>query len=441
MDKPGECLVAWGGSPLGTIRVPGDKSISHRALMLASLADGESRITGFLPGQDCLATLSAFRSMGVPIHGPEGDRIWVQGVGKEGLRFPGERLDLGNSGTSLRLLTGLLVGQPFPTELTGDASLRRRPMDRLIRPLAAMGARIQALGEGGCPPLRIKPAAGLQGIHDTLPVASAQVKSAVLLAGLYARGGTCVTEPLPTRDHTERMLQAFQYPISFSGSDTVCLSRGHRLQGVELAIPGDLSSAAFFLVAAAIVPGSELTVEGVGVNPTRRGALDILRAMGAEIEERNPRYLGNEPVADLRVHGRELRGIDIDPKLVPLAIDEFPALFVAAAAARGWTVLRNAAELRVKESDRIGVMAKGLQALGARVDPKEDGLRIEGGSLSGGTVDACNDHRVAMAFAIASVVASGAIIIRGSTSIQTSFPEFPMVAASAGLRLQLSRGD
>ncbi len=430
-------MEAEGGTPQGRIRVPGDKSISHRAVMLASVAQGESRISGFLPGEDCLASLAAFRSMGVPIEGPDGDRVRIRGGGRAGLQPPPGVLDLGNSGTSLRLLAGLLAGQPFASELTGDASLRRRPMDRVIEPLEAMGARLRAGGEGQRPPIVIEPATELHGIRYRLPVASAQVKSAVLLAGLYARGETCVIEPQPTRDHTERMLETLGYSLHRPEPGAICLEGGGQLQGGELTVPGDLSSAAFFLVAAAMVPGSDLTVAGVGVNPTRRGVLEILRSMGAEIEEQEPRILGGEPVADLRVRGGELRGIEIDPQLVPLAIDEFPVLFVAAAAARGRTVLRDAAELRVKESDRIQVMAEGLQRLGIEAEPRPDGIRIEGGQLRGGTVDARNDHRVAMAFAVASVAASGPITVRGSGAIRTSFPGFPETASEAGLNLYL----
>jgi len=433
--QAGERLLARGGRPGGTVRVAGDKSISHRAIMLGALADGETRIRGFLTGEDCLATLAAFRSMGVTIEGPEDGRVWVEGVGLHGLQTPSGPLDMGNSGTSMRLLAGLLAGQAFPTELTGDASLCQRPMGRVVGPLRDMGARLSALGEGERPPLRIEPAPALRGMHYAMPVASAQVKSAVLLAGLYAEGETCVTEPAPTRDHTERMLAAFGYALRRNGA-TVCLEGGGRLTGAEIRIPGDLSSAAFFLVAGAVVPGCELIIEGVGTNPTRRGALDILLEMGADIAVEGERTEGGEPVADLRVRGGELRGIEIPPELVPLAIDEFPVLFVAAAAARGRTVLRGAEELRVKESDRIQTMADGLRALGVAAEPLEDGIIIDGGSLSGGRVRAFGDHRVAMAFAIASVVANGPVEIEGAEAIRTSFPDFLEVAAQAGLDIE-----
>jgi len=311
-------------------------------------------------------------------------------------------------------------------------------MGRVVEPLRSMGAQLEALGAEGRPPLRIHPAGGLKAVHYDLPVASAQVKSALLLAGLYAQGETCVTEPAPTRDHTERMLEAFGYPLRRGGA-TVCLSGGGRLEATDLAIPGDLSSAAFFLVAAALCPGSDLTLEAVGINPTRRGALDILLAMGAQIEVQNERTFGGEPVADLRVRGGELQGIEIPAHLVPLAIDEFPVLFVAASAARGRTVLRGAAELRVKESDRIQTMADGLQALGGSVEPLADGIIIDGGPLSGGRVAAHGDHRVAMAFAVASVVASGPVSITGASAIRTSFPDFLEVAAVAGLDIEVDK--
>ena len=435
-ESAADRLRARGGLPQGTVRVAGDKSISHRAVMFGALAEGETRISGFLAGEDCLATLAAFRRMGVTIDGPDGaGRVRIDGVGLNGLQAPDGPLDMGNSGTSMRLMAGLLAGQGFSSELTGDASLCNRPMGRVVEPLTQMGARLRAQGEGGRPPLRIEPAGDLRGIHYHLPVASAQVKSAVLLAGLYAAGETCVTEPAPTRDHTERMLAAFGYPVRRDGG-RVCLDGRGRLTGTELAVPGDLSSAAFFLVAAAITPGAELTIEGVGVNPTRRGALDILQAMGADIREANPRTLGGEPVADLAVRGGGLRGIDIPADLVPLAIDEFPVLFVAAAAATGRTVLRDAAELRVKESDRIRVMADGLQALGGQAEPLSDGIVIDGGPLAGGRVEAHGDHRVAMAFAVASLVADGPIEIGGAAAIRTSFPDFLEVAAKAGLHVE-----
>lgn len=429
--------VAAGGESLrGRITVPGDKSISHRAVMLGALAEGTTEVSGFLAGADCLATLAAFRAMGVAVEGPAADRLTIHGVGLHGLQAPAGPLDVGNSGTSMRLLAGLLAGQAFASELTGDESLLRRPMGRVAEPLNAMGARVVPQGEGGRPPLAIAPADGLLGIDYVLPVASAQVKSALLLAGLYAEGRTCTTEPAPTRDHTERMLAAFGYPVDRPSERRACLSGGGRLTGGELAVPADLSSAAFFLVAAAILPGAELTVEAVGVNPTRRGVLDILTAMGADLHEDNPRTWGGEPVADIRVRGGGLRGITIPEHLVPLAIDEFPALFVAAAAAQGTTELGGAAELRVKESDRIAVMAEGLQALGAIAEPLEDGIRITGGPLHGGEVTAHGDHRVAMAFAVASAVADGPVVVSDAANVATSFPGFAATAARAGLHIE-----
>ena len=433
-------LKADGGTIGGTITVAGDKSISHRAVMLGSLAQGTTQVTGFLAGEDCLATLEAFRCLGVTIDGPDDGHLVIHGAGVAGLQSPDGPLAMGNSGTSMRLLAGVLAGLGITARLTGDASLSGRPMGRVIEPLQAMGARIEAEGEGGRPPLRIEAASGLKGIDYRLPVASAQVKSALLLAGLRAQGPTCVTEPAPTRDHTERMLAAFGYPLC-TEARKVCLEGGGALTATDLVIPGDFSSAAFFLVAAAIQPGADLCVREVGVNPTRCGALDILRAMGADIRMEEERTLGGEPVADLRVRGSGLHGITIDPALVPLAIDEFPVLFVAAAVAQGRTELRQAAELRHKESDRWATMAEGLQRLGANVTLLEDGLIIEGGALRGGQVQAHGDHRVAMAFAVASVVTDGPVSITGAAAIRTSFPDFLDRAQDAGLRVSLDETE
>ena len=426
-----------GGALHGRIRVPGDKSISHRSIMLGSLADGVTRVEGFLEGEDALATLAAFRAMGVRIDGPEQGRVRIEGVGMQGLRAPDAPLDLGNSGTSMRLLAGLLAGQRFPVVLTGDASLSGRPMRRVTEPLASMGARIETT-ERGTPPLRIEPASGtLHGIDYAMPMASAQVKSCLLLAGLYAEGRTVVHEPAPSRDHTERMLRGFGYAVE-SVAGNVSLRGGGTLRGMDLAVPGDFSSAAFFLVGASIAEGSELLIEGVGINPTRTGALDILRLMGADIELRNPRSTGGETIADLVVRSAPLRGIRIPRQLVPLAIDEFPALFVAAACASGTTLLEGAEELRVKESDRIAVMADGLNALGARATPTADGMVIEGGVLHGGEVDSHGDHRIAMSLAIAALRADGEIRIRDCDNVRTSFPGFAGLAAGAGLDLHES---
>ena len=427
-------LMAPGGSLRGRLRVPGDKSISHRAIMLGALAEGQTRVSGFLEGEDSLATLAAFRAMGVRIQGPEGGNLIIDGLGLRGLKAPTGPLDLGNSGTSMRLLCGLLAGQGFAVTLVGDASLTRRPMRRVTEPLALMGARIEA-SPSGTAPLRVQAGASLQGIDYALPVASAQVKSCVLLAGLFAQGRTCVTEPAPTRDHTERMLAGFGYPVQRQGA-TVCLEGGGRLVGRELEVPADISSAAFFLVGASIAPGSDLTLEHVGMNPTRVGVLNILRAMGADIQVLNPRDAGGEPVADLRVRSAPLRGIRIPEDQVPLAIDEFPALFIAAACAEGETLLTGAEELRVKESDRIQVMADGLTALGIANEPRPDGIRIQGGKPHAGLIDSQGDHRVAMAFAMAAPRALGPIEIRDCANVRTSFPGFARLAGDAGLVIE-----
>ncbi len=424
-------LAAPGGSLRGTVRVPGDKSISHRSIMLGSLAEGETQVSGFLEGDDSLATLRAFRHMGVQIEGPEEGRVRIQGVGLHGLKTPDGPLDLGNSGTSMRLLCGLMAGQRFTSTLIGDASLSGRPMRRVTLPLADMGAQIASTAHGTAP-LEIEPAEDLHGIDYDMPVASAQVKSSLLLAGLYANGTTCVSEPAPTRDHTERMLSGFGYEVRREGN-RVCLQGGGRLSGCSIEVPADISSAAFFLVGASIAPGSDLTLTHVGMNPTRVGVINILREMGADIEVINPREAGGEPVADLRVRSAALKGIRIPEDQVPLAIDEFPALFVAAACAEGETVLTGAEELRVKESDRIQVMADGLIALGADAEPTPDGIRIRGGRLNGGRVDSHGDHRIAMSFAMAALRADGEIRIDDCANVNTSFPGFVDLAASAGL--------
>ncbi|MGB5063852.1 MAG: 3-phosphoshikimate 1-carboxyvinyltransferase [Candidatus Competibacter sp.] len=426
--------VKSGGALRGRLRVPGDKSISHRAIMLGALAEGTTVVIGFLEGEDCLATLRAFRAMGVRIDGPDQGRVTVHGVGLRGLRAPTEPLDMGNSGTSMRLMSGLLAGQPFDTVLAGDASLNRRPMRRVTEPLARMGAWIET-SEAGAAPLRIHGGRRLIGIDYPLPVASAQVKSCLLLAGLYAAGVTRITEPAPTRDHTERMLEGFGYPLVREGDRTVAMTGGGKLTGTEIDVPADISSAAFFLVGASIAPGSNLLLEHVGVNPTRTGVLDILRLMGADIEVLNPRLAGGEPVADLRVRHAPLHGVQIPEHLVPLAIDEFPALFIAAACAEGITVLTGAEELRVKESDRIQVMADGLTALGIAAGPTADGIVIRGGALSGGMVDSHGDHRIAMSFAMAALRSRDPLLIRDCANVNTSFPDFVALARIAGLNL------
>jgi len=414
--------------------VPGDKSISHRAIMLGSLAEGVTEISGFLEGADSLATLAAFKSMGVSIEGPQAGHVRVHGLGLHGLRPPAGPLDLGNSGTSMRLLTGLLAGQSFDSILTGDASLSVRPMRRVVEPLIQMGARISTTPEGTAP-LGIRGGESLTGIDYAMPVASAQVKSSILLAGLYAGGRTCVTEPAPTRDHTERLLAGMGYPVERQPG-RACIEGGHALQGISIDVPGDISSAAFFLVGASIAPGSELLLEHVGMNPTRTGVIEILQRMGADIGISNQRDVGGEPVADVQVRAAPLQGIEIPAELVPLAIDEFPALFIAAACAQGSTVLTGAEELRVKESDRIQVMADGLSALGINAQPTPDGMRIEGGSLRAGTVDSHGDHRIAMAFSMAALRAEGEIGILDCANVNTSFPGFVALASGAGLNIR-----
>ncbi len=427
--------VLPGGRLTGTLRVPGDKSISHRSIMLGSLAEGVTEVSGFLEGEDSLATLQAFRDMGVEIHGPEQGRVTIHGVGLHGLKAPSKPLDLGNSGTSMRLLSGLLSGQAFDVTLIGDSSLSKRPMKRVTLPLAQMGAVVETT-EGGTPPLAIKGGKPLHGIDYAMPVASAQVKSCLLLAGLYADSPTCVTEPAPTRDHTERMLRGFGYPVKVDGA-TACVEPGGRLTATTIDVPADISSATFFMVGAAISEGSDVTLQHVGINPTRIGVINILRLMGTDLEVLNEREVGGEPVADIRVRGSKLKGCVIPEDQVPLAIDEFPALFVAAACAEGETLLTGAEELRVKESDRIQVMADGLIALGVDAVPTPDGMRIQGGTIGGGEVQSHGDHRIAMSFAMAALRASGPITIHDCANVNTSFPGFVELAAGAGLGIAL----
>ncbi|QXP87885.1 3-phosphoshikimate 1-carboxyvinyltransferase [Methylococcus capsulatus] len=435
-DKDVVFTAGPGGRMQGDIRVPGDKSISHRSVMLGSLAEGVTEVSGFLQAEDCLATMAAFRAMGVEIEGPTEGRLRIHGVGLHGLKPPAAPLDLGNSGTSMRLLSGLLAGQAFDTTLTGDASLVRRPMRRVTEPLRAMGARIDTT-EAGTAPLRIAGGSRLKGIDYAMPVASAQVKSCLLLAGLYAEGKTCVTEPAPTRDHTERMLAGFGYPVARDGN-RVCIQSGGKLSATRIDVPADISSAAFFMIGAAISPGSDVFLRHVGINPTRTGVIEILREMGADIEILAPREVGGEPVADLRIRYRELRGIRIPEHTVPLAIDEFPALFIAAACATGETVLTGAEELRVKESDRIQAMADGLTTLGIDARPTPDGMVIRGGSFRGGAVDSRGDHRIAMSFSIAALRAPTPIEIHDCANVATSFPNFVELARTLGLDIEVS---
>ncbi len=424
-----------GGSLRGNVRVPGDKSVSHRAVMLGSLADGVTTVEGLLEGEDVLSTLAAFRQMGVRIDGPRDGRVAITGAGMNGLSAPAAPLDMGNSGTAMRLMAGILAAQRFDSVLTGDASLARRPMKRVADPLRAMGASIETAAEGR-PPLRIKGGQKLKGIDYRLPLPSAQVKSSVLLAGLYAAGETSVTEPAATRDHTERMLRAFGYPVSVSGA-TVRLRGGGQLRATELRVPADISSAAFFLVGASMAPGSELLLSGVGVNPTRVGVVNILKLMGADVETLNQRMAGGEPIADLRVRSRRLQGIKIPKDQVPLAIDELPAMLIAAAFAEGETVLSGAEELRVKESDRIAAMAAGLAAIGIEARETSDGMIVRGGKSTGGIVDSRGDHRVAMAFSMAALRAEGPITILDCKNVDTSFPGFAALARAAGLGIEV----
>ncbi len=432
--QPGGCLT-------GQIRVPGDKSISHRSIMLGSLSEGTMIISGFLQGEDSLATLKAFRSMGVQITGPdEKGQVTIHGVGMHGLKKPEKALDLGNSGTSMRLLTGLLSSQGFDVTLSGDHSLSSRPMKRVTDPVIQMGANINS-DEKGTAPLIIHSDTSTQlaGIDYTLPMASAQVKSCVLLAGLYAQGETCVTEPAPTRDHTERMLQGLGYQLEVTRLDEqrskICLQGDGKLTACDIDVPSDISSAAFFMVGACIAEGSDISLNHVGINPTRTGIINILRQMGADITLSNEKEVGGEPVADIRIRYAQLNGIHIPEDQVPLAIDEFPAISIAAACARGQTILTGAEELRVKESDRIQAMIDGLQILGIDCEGTEDGMIINGGEFGSGTVDSLGDHRIAMSFAMAALTAKGDITIKDCANVNTSFPDFISLAQSTGLKV------
>lgn len=433
--KKVEFLVTPGGPLRGTLAVPGDKSVSHRAVMLGAIAEGSTRISGFLDGEDTNATVAALAGLGVRIERPSATGLVVHGAGLRGLRAPARPLDLGNSGTSTRLFAGLLAAQAFDSTLIGDASLSQRPMRRVIDPLQRMGARIEC-SPAGTLPLHIHGGQSLCGIDYALPVASAQLKSALLLAGLYAEGRTCVTEPGVTRDHTERMLGWFGCPVETAGP-RICIE-GRALRARDVHVPGDLSSAAFFLVAAAIVPGSDLTLTGVGINPTRAAVIELLIAMGADLEIGDPREESGEPVADLRVRYRPLRGVRIPPALVPIAIDEFPILLIAAASATGETVLSDAAELRVKESDRLAAVAAGLDVLGVPNRPAPDGMSVRGGAIGSGTIDSLGDHRIAMAFAVAGLVAGGPVRILDCTNVNTSFPGFPEALARLGGRIEVA---
>ena len=423
----------------GKFTIPGDKSVSHRSIMFGAIAEGTTHVTGFLEGEDALATLQAFRDMGVSIEGPKNGEVTIHGVGINGLKAPKTALYMGNSGTSMRLLSGMLSAQQFDSVMTGDASLSKRPMERIAKPLREMGAQIQTTGERGTPPVSITGAQALKGIHYDLPMASAQVKSGILLAGLWAEGETSVTEPEPTRDHTERMLRAFGYEVKTEGN-RISLQGGGKLVGTEIQVPSDISSAAFFMVGAAITEGSDVTLE-------RTGVIEILKQMGADLTVENERIAGGEPIADIRIRGtRTLKGIHMPEDQVPLAIDEFPSLFIAAACAEGQTVLTGAAELRVKESDRIQVMADGLKTLGIDCTPTDDGIIIEGKGKSGdwsaiftgGEIESHHDHRIAMSFSMAGLRNSGEIKIVGTETVATSFPTFTQLSNQAGLEIQVS---
>jgi 3-phosphoshikimate 1-carboxyvinyltransferase len=431
-------IAGPGGSVVGDLRVPGDKSISHRAVILSSISDGVTKVKGFLQGEDSLKTVAAFREMGVTIIGPDDGELIVFGVGKFGLRKPRKALDMGNSGTAMRLLAGLLAAQPFSSVLIGDESLMQRPMNRIVEPLREMGADIEA-GKSGVPPLNIT-GCELKGINYDLPIASAQVQSCVLLAGIYASGETTVYEPQICRDHTERMLSGFGYDVQRREDSRISLTGGEPLVATEIEVPADISSAAFFLVAAAITPGSDLYLRHVGINPTRIGILNLLEMMNASIELQNERVVGGEPVADIRVRYSVLRGVEIPVSQVPLTIDEFPILFIAAACADGETILRGAEELRVKESDRLAAMAKGLETLGVDLDLFPDGIRIKGNNkmqFTGGEIDSHGDHRIAMAFAVAGLRSLSVIEILDCSNVDTSFPNFAMMAQQVGLKLAI----
>ena len=421
-----------GGRVAGEISVPGDKSISHRAVMLGAIAQGITEVNGFLDAEDCRATLAAIEAMGVRVERTAADRLVIHGVGPQGLKAPAGALDLGNSGTGMRLLAGILCGQQFDSVLVGDPSLMRRPMDRVGAPLRRMGARFRT--QHGRPPIQITGRRTLQGVAHELDVPSAQVKSAILFAGLLASGRTLIVEPVPTRDHTERMLAAFGVAVGRDGAE-ISIRGPATLQGCRIEVPGDFSSAAFFIVAGVIAGVAPFVIRDVGVNRTRTGLLEILRLMGADIRLLRPRDCGGEPVADLEVRPGSLRGIAVPRELVASAIDEFPVLFAAAAVAEGETVVTGAAELRVKESDRIAVMAAGLKQLGVDSEVLEDGIRIRGGPVGGGIVESGGDHRVAMSFAVLAARASEPMVIRDVRYVATSFPGFAATARGAGLLL------
>lgn len=411
----------------GTVSVPGDKSISHRGIMFGSIADGTTEIHNFLPGADCLATIRCFRTLGIEIE-QEGSTVTVHGKGLHGLSAPSHILDVGNSGTTTRLLSGILAGQPFESKLSGDESLNSRPMKRIIDPLTQMGADISSILHNGCAPLYIAPSR-LHGIHYASPVASAQVKSCILLAGLYADGETSVTEPGLSRNHTELMLKEFGADIrSVHNLDcsrtTAIIQPGRELHGQKLTVPGDISSAAYFIAAGLIVPDSEIRITNVGINPTRAGILKVCEDMGARIELSNERTEGGEKIADITVRTSRLHGTVIEGDIIPALIDEIPVIAVMAAVAEGTTVIRDAAELKVKETDRIETVTDNLKAMGCDVTPTEDGMIINGGKLKGASIHTLLDHRIAMAFSIAALAAEGRTRILDSKCVDVSYPAF-----------------
>lgn len=418
----------------GTFQIPGDKSISHRAVMFGSIAKGTTRITNFLKGADCFSTIGCFRSMGVEIEETE-EVIIVHGKGLRGLAQPDHTLDVGNSGTTTRLISGILSGQDFETMLSGDASLNTRPMKRIQSPLAEMGASVTSVNDNGCAPLRIEPS-DLHGITYHSPVASAQVKSAILLAGLYADTPTSVTEPSLSRNHTELMLKQFGATIEtslYQYQEDGCkkelpmatVAPCDELYAQDIVVPGDISSAAYYIAAGLLVPDSEIMIENVGINPTRAGILEVCKNMGAQIEYKNERTAGGEPVADLCVKYSALHGTEISGDMIPTLIDEIPMIAVMAALANGTTIIKDAAELKVKESNRIDTVVEGLRTMGVAVTPTEDGMIIEGGtSLQGGIIDSYMDHRIAMAFAIAGLVSKGETTIKDAHCVDISFPTF-----------------
>ena len=418
----------------GVITIPGDKSISHRAIIMGSIANGVTKVSGFLEGNDSLATMKSFQQMGVGIE-QLGSKLIIKGVGMHGLKAPTKPLNLGNSGTSIRLMSGLLSAQSFDSELCGDQSLSKRPMDRIIEPLRQMGAKIN--GVNSKPPLTIFGNQALKAITYELPIASAQIKSCLLLAGLYAQGKTCIIENVTTRDHTERMLRGFGYQVICS-DNSITLDGGGELEACDIDIPSDISSAAFFMVAGSIAKDADLTLKTININPTRTGIIEILKLMGADIILSNETEMAGEKTADIQVRSADLKGIEIPNELVPLAIDEFPVLFIAASCAKGETLLTDAKELRVKESDRIQVMADGLKILGIRTEVFDDGIRIQGGQFSkpNTPIKSHHDHRISMSFAVASAACNFDIKIEGVDNVKTSFPNFVELANTIGINIK-----